>query len=102
MARPRQPVVLDSDVVSLLWRKQLPPELYQGMLNRTPFITFVNMAEFWRGVWQAGWDQARIEAGLAWLSRFQRLHCDGDVIREWGKLSGLAQRNGHPVPVNDC
>lgn len=50
MARPRQPVVLDSDVVSLLWRKQLPPELYQGMLNRTPFITFVNMAEFWRGV----------------------------------------------------
>lgn len=24
------------------------------------------------------------------------------MIREWGKLSGLAQRNGHPVPVNDC
>jgi toxin FitB len=94
--------VLDSDVVSLLWRKHLPTELYEGMLGRTPFITFVNLAEFWRGVWQADWQQSRIEEGLRWLSRFQRLHCDGDVIREWGRLSGLARRNGHPVPVNDC
>jgi predicted nucleic acid-binding protein len=102
MPPPRHPVVLDSDVVSLLWRKRLPSELYHAMLHRTPLITFVTIAEFWRGVWHAQWRQPQIDAGVQRHSRFQRLNCDGDVVREWGRLSGLARRDGRPVPANDC
>jgi toxin FitB len=98
---PRHPVVVDTDITSLLWRDRLPDAVRTMLIGRTPFIAFVTVAEFWRGAYRAGWSRARIDEGVAWYEQFQRLHCTGDVVKQWGRLSGMASRDGHTVPTND-
>jgi hypothetical protein len=45
----RNPVVLDTDVASFLWRGKLEPEHHRKLVGCTAMLTFVTIAEFWQG-----------------------------------------------------
>jgi predicted nucleic acid-binding protein len=100
--RLKNPVVLDTCIASLLWRKKLQPEHRQKLIGRTAVLTFVTVAEFWRGAYKANWDQAQIAKLQAFYGQFELIPCDFDIVKTWGKLSGLALQAGITVPANDC
>jgi toxin FitB len=100
--RLRNPVVLDTDVASLLWRGQLEPADRQKLLGRTPTLAFATVAEFWQGAYKRNWGQQEIARLKGYYEKFELIPCDFDVVKTWGKLSGLAMAAGTPVPANDC
>jgi predicted nucleic acid-binding protein len=69
---PRDQVVLDTDIASLLWRGKLAPPVHGKLRGRIP------------------------------AHSFQLLHCDYEVVKAWGRLSGSAIAAGTTVPANDC
>jgi predicted nucleic acid-binding protein len=98
----RNPVVLDTDVASFLWRGKLEPEHHRKLVGCTAMLTFVTIAEFWQGAYKANWDQQQITRMTDFYGKFDLVRCDFDVIKTWGKLSGLAMQARTPVPANDC
>jgi predicted nucleic acid-binding protein len=102
--RLKHPAVLDTDVASLLWRGKLGPEQHQKLVGRTVALTFVTVAEFLRGAYKANWDrdQQQMARLTAFYEKFDLIRCDFDIVKTWGKLSGLALQAGITVPANDC
>jgi toxin FitB len=100
----RNPVVLDTDVASFLWRGKLEPEHHRKLVGRTAMLTFVTIAEFLRGAHKANWDQdpQQMARLTAFYEKFELIRCDFDIVKTWGKLSGLASQTGITVPANDC
>jgi predicted nucleic acid-binding protein len=100
--RLKKPLVLDTDIASLLWRGKLEPEHRQKLAGHTPLLTFVTVAEFLRGAYKANWDQQQMAKLTAFYEQFELIRCDFDIVKTWGRLSGLALQAGITVPANDC
>ena len=100
--RLKNPVILDTDVASLIWRGQLEPEDHQKLVGRTAALTFVTVAEFWRGAYKDNWGQQQITRLTEYYGKYELIPCDFAVVKEWGRLSGFARAAGTPVPANDC
>jgi toxin FitB len=98
--KPR--VVLDTDVASKLWRNRLDQASQQKLVGRTPVLTYITIAEWWQWAHKRGWDQAKISEMRTYAGNFELLHCDNEVVRTWGRLSGLAMKAGTTLPGNDC
>jgi predicted nucleic acid-binding protein len=100
--RLKNAVVLDTDVASFLWRGKLEQEQRQKLIGHTAVLTFVTVAEFWQGAYKANWDQQQIRRMTDWYSRYELIAYDFDIVKTWGRLSGLARQSGIIVPANDC
>jgi predicted nucleic acid-binding protein len=96
-----QPVVLDTDVASLIHKRKLPAPLQARLAGRRPLITFVTLGEMtkWAAVRQWG-NKSRQELA-DWLSPIPVLPGDDTVAVTWGQLSAAAHRRGRPRPQND-
>jgi predicted nucleic acid-binding protein len=88
-----QPVILDTDVASLLHRRKLTGPLATRLIGREPLITL------WAEI--RGWGTHRRGELAAWLSDIPVLPGDEAVAAIWGRLSAAASRRGRPRPVND-
>ena len=99
---PTGRVAIDTDVASHIWRGDLSPILAERLIGRTPVLTFVTVAEMLQGAHHADWGSRKMQALAEFHSRFAKLHCDGEVVREWGRLAGQAMRRGHKLSHNDC
>lgn len=98
----RNPVVLDTDVASFLWRGRLDPQHRRKLIGRTAVLSFVTVAEFWQGAYKANWDDQQIHRMTDWYSRYELIAYDFEIVKTWGRLSGLAMQSGIIVPANDC
>jgi len=94
-----QPVILDTDVASLLHRRKLTGPLATRLIGREPLITFITFGELAKWAEIRRWGARRELAG--WLSGIPVLPGDEAVAAIWGNLSAAASRRGRPRPVND-
>jgi predicted nucleic acid-binding protein len=99
----REPrVVLDTDVASKLWRDKLDQPSQQKLVGMTLVLTYITIAEWWQWAHHRGWGQAKIGDMRRYAGNFELLWCDNEVVKAWGRLSGLAMKAGVTVPGNDC
>jgi predicted nucleic acid-binding protein len=99
---PAGRVAIDTDVASHIWRGDLPAAMEERLLHRTPVLTFITVAEMWQGAHHKGWGRNKMRDLQNFYTRFPMLHCNGEVVRAWGRLAGLAMRGGFKAPHNDC
>jgi predicted nucleic acid-binding protein len=96
-----QPVVLDTDVASLLHRRKLTGPVATRLVGREPLITFVTFGELTKWAEIRHWGARRREELTGWLSGIPVLPGDEAVGATWGRLSAAAFQRGRPRPVND-
>jgi predicted nucleic acid-binding protein len=96
-----QPVVLDTDVASLLHRRKLTGPVATRLVGREPLITFVTFGELTKWAEVRHWGPYRREELAGWLSGIPVLPGDEAVGAVWGRLSAAAFQRGRPRPVND-
>jgi predicted nucleic acid-binding protein len=96
-----QPVILDTDVASLLHRRTLTGPLATRLIGREPLITFVTFGELTKWAEIRRWGAHRRQELAVWLSSIPVLPGDEAVAAVWGRLSAAAIRRGRPRPVND-
>jgi predicted nucleic acid-binding protein len=95
------PVILDTDVASLLHRRKLTGPLAARLVGREPLITFVTLGELTKWAEIRDWGSSRRSALATWLSDLPILPGDEAVAEVWGILSAAAAKRGRPRPVND-
>lgn len=84
-----EPVVLDTDVASLIIKRRLPDDIARPLVGRTPIITFVTLAELTRWVEQRQWGPHRRERLAQWLAGKAY---DQVELRRWLRKRGIAAR----------
>jgi predicted nucleic acid-binding protein len=92
----RNPVVLDTDVASFLWRGKLEPEHHRKLVGCTAMLTFVTIAEFWQGAYKANWDQQQITRMTDFYGKFDLVRCDFDVVKTWASSQDSPCRRALP------
>lgn len=95
-------IVLDTDVASRLQRGTVPAQQLDVLGNGTPAITFVTVAEMYKGALKASWGLDRIGRLEAWLAAWPILPYDSAVARVWGELVAGRERRGRPIAANDA
>jgi len=94
------PVVLDTDVASLIMRGRLDPA-DSGLIWRTWCVTFVTVGELAKGAAGAGWGLRKWTELAEWLRRVVILPYDVRVSYTWGQLAASARHRRRPRPAND-
>jgi len=94
-------VVLDTDVASLAFKRQLPSWLASRLIGYRPAITFVTLAEMHKWMHLRSWGLPRRERLEQWLQPLPVLPGTPKVAHVWGEMSAYAQRRGRPRPQND-
>ena len=96
-----RPVVVDTDVASLIWKGQLPHPL-AAMLAGTPIcLTFVTVGELAKWARVRDWGARRRDDLDRWLRQVPVLPYGDEVAWTWGRIAGDAHRQGRPRPAND-
>lgn len=95
------PVVLDTDVASLIIKERLPATLAAKLTGRQDAITFVTFGELTKWSVMRNWGAPRRAALERWLAARTPIPVTYDVARMWGEISGYAEKRGRPRPVND-
>lgn len=96
-----QPVVLDTDVTSLIHKRKLSGSLAARLLNREPVITFVTYGELVKWTEVRNWGTRNRRELADWVSGVPVIPGDESVAITWGRLSAAANKRGRPQPVND-
>jgi predicted nucleic acid-binding protein len=96
-----QPVVLDTDVASLVHKRKLSGQLTARLIGRQPVITFVTLGELSKWAEIRHWGQRNRQALADWVSGIPVLPGDEAVAATWGRLSAAAVGRGRPRPTND-
>jgi toxin FitB len=94
-------IVLDTDVMSLSFKQQLPPKLFARLAGRPICITFVTLGELTQWGIVGGWGERRRAALAQRLAHVPVLPGDHDVAETWGRLSAAAKLRGRTRPQND-
>lgn len=94
-------VVLDTDVASRVYKRNLPSALAGQLVGYRPTITFVTLAELTKWTYLRSWGLPRREHLEQWLQPLLIMRGTPKVARVWGEISAYAQRRGRPRPQND-
>lgn len=85
-------VVLDADVASLSFKRQLPPWLLAKLIGRQPAVTFVTEGELTKWAMRRQWGTVRQQRMARLLSRIPVLHSTDDITAVWGEIAASADR----------
>ncbi len=94
-------VVLDTDVASRIFKRDLPNVIAGRLVGYRPVISFVTLAELTQWVELRSWGNQRRERLERWLQPIPILPATSQVSRKWGEISAYARRRGRPRPQND-
>lgn len=95
------PIVLDTDVVSKILKRQLPPSLAAKLAGQRLVITFVTLGELTKWAEIYSWGPTRRAALHGWLDEVATLPYHENVAHTWGLISAHAHRRGHRSDSND-
>jgi predicted nucleic acid-binding protein len=96
-------VVVDTDVVSYLFKQDSRALLYQPHLqNRLVVISFMTVAELDRWVIERNWGAERRKKMEEHLRKFVVLPYDRNLCTKWAEVSDSARRNGREIQCADA
>jgi tRNA(fMet)-specific endonuclease VapC len=96
-------VVLDTDIVSYLYKRDTRAELYRQHLNDPPFvISFMSLAELRRWTLERTWGERRRQELEEYLSRYFVIHSEDQICARWAEAMHGARANGRPIAASDA
>jgi predicted nucleic acid-binding protein len=97
------PLVVDTDVVSYLFRGDTRAQLYRSMFaGRVLIVSFMTVAELERWALGRDWSPARRASLERFLERFTLLPFDWPLCRRWAEAVDGARRRGRPFQTADA
>jgi tRNA(fMet)-specific endonuclease VapC len=95
--------VVDTDVISYLFRRDTRAERYRPYLvGKVLAVSFMTVAELDRWALQRNWGQARQERMATFLNQFVIVLVDRAQCRTWAVVGDQARRNGRPIQAADA
>jgi predicted nucleic acid-binding protein len=96
-------VVLDTDIVSYLYKRDTRADLYRQYLNDPPFIiSFMSLAELRRWTLERNWGERRKQELEEYLSRYFVIHSKDQICAGWAEAMNSARSNGRPIASSDA
>ncbi len=94
-------VVLDTNIVSFLERKDPRSQLYRKHIEgRTLAISFATVGELFEGAFRDGWGERRIKGLDEMLQGYVVVPYSPEVCRQWGVIR--AARRRRTISENDA
>jgi tRNA(fMet)-specific endonuclease VapC len=98
-----KPIVLDTDVVSFLFKGDSRAQLYLPHLDKRQwFISFMTEAELEQWALLANWGEKRVEWLRLFLRRFAVVPSSHDLVLKWAEAMVAARRNGRRIETADA
>jgi predicted nucleic acid-binding protein len=98
-----RPAVLDTDVVSFLFKNDSRAQFYLPRLqNRSWLISFMTEAELEQWVLLANWGATRIEWLRLFLGRFVIVPSSRDLVLKWAEVMVATRRGGRRIETADA
>lgn len=96
-------VVVDTDVVSFLFKKDSRAELYRPHLEgQVPVMSFMTLAELLRWALIRKWGKKRQAKLYAHLRKFAVYPFDAALCQTWAEVTTCAEGNGRPIETADA
>ena len=96
-------VVVDTDAVSFLYKRDTRAELYRPHLTSPPFLlSFMTLAELRSWMRHRNWGTARRQRLERYLQRYQVVYATDALCEGWAEATHSARRNGHPIGAADA
>ena len=97
------PAVVDTDVVSLLFKNDSRAQLYLPLLkNRSPMVSFMTEAELEQWILLAKWGAGRVQRFQRFMKGFASVPSSRDLILRWADVMVTARANGRRIEVADA
>jgi predicted nucleic acid-binding protein len=97
------PIVLDTDVVSFLFKGDTRAERYvERLRGRQVLISFMTEAELEQWALQSKWSQKRVEWLHLYLERFVVAPSSSDLSKKWAEVMVAARANGRRIESADA
>lgn len=97
------PLVIDTDVLSFLYKRDTRAKLYEPHLNDPPFIvSFMSLAELRRWTLERNWGETRRQELEAYLGRYLIFHSDDQMCDWWAKAINSGRVQGKPIAPADA
>ena len=96
-------VVVDTNIVSYIFKEDTRAELYEPHLLHVPkFISFMSLAELRR--WQKinNWGKRKVKEFEGLLLDFGIVHSDEELCEIWAKVKSDAHKKGNPIDTADA
>lgn len=95
--------VVDTDVVSYMFRLDSRADLFQPLLEgAVAFVSFMTVAEIDRWALARNWGSARLARLDAFLESFSVVLVDRSMCRTWAGVVERARRNWRPIHTADA
>jgi toxin FitB len=94
-------VVLDTDVASLTFRRNVPPSMKARLSGKVWILTFVTVGEMTQWVELRDWGPRNRASLFAWLNSMPVIDASREAAHVWGNLSADGKRRGQTTPIND-
>jgi tRNA(fMet)-specific endonuclease VapC len=96
-------ILVDTDVISYLLNRHSLAAGYEGLLlGYTPLISFVTVAEMYRGALKRGWGERRMADLDLHLRQFAVVPYSAKICISYAELSIAAEKKGHPIAFADA
>jgi tRNA(fMet)-specific endonuclease VapC len=98
-----KPVVLDTDVVSFLFKGDSRAQSYiQDLHNRQWLVSFMTEAELEQWALLANWNAQRISLLRTFLQRFAVIPSSRDLVLKWAEVMVAGRRSGRRIENADA
>ena len=97
------PVVVDTDVVSFLFKGHSLAPAYQAILaGRSLAVSLITVGEIEYGMESKNWGASRRALMRRFLARFTPLVPDTETARAWARIKSGCEKKGRPVSFADA
>ena len=97
------PAVVDTDVVSFLFKSHSLAPAYQAILaGRALAISLFTLAEIEYGMEAKNWGASRRDLMRRFLDRFTTLLPDAETARLWARIKSGCEKKGRPITFADA
>lgn len=96
-------VVVDTDVISFIYKGDTRGALYEPHLNgQFMFVSFMTLAELHRWSYKLNWGAKRKIQLSAFLRRYSVQHSTPELCRLWAQITDEGRRKGKAIAVADA
>ena len=97
------PAVVDTDVVSFLFKSHSLAPAYQAILAGRPLaISLFTVAEIEYGMEAKNWGASRRDLMRRFLARFTTLLPDAETAHAWARIKSGYEKKGRPITFADA